>query len=468
MVRGIWIGLLLLSVWSGALGLLAFPANNRTLAADEDTPKEKDSKPETRPEVLPPPTPSQPEKKAEKAPSSEQNSSATAASAWPVPPGPWATQFLPVLVPPLQATPVPCLGGRVEYLLWGIKADHLPVLASTGSPLVGPGGAPVGPPGVPGPQPLLGGSNLDRGLQSGFRLTVGAQFDGGAVEASGFALLESATRSGISSLQSPMIVRPFYDIAFGQPSARVTAFPGLSQGGVTLTVPADLWGFEVNYKCNLCPGLLGTVPLHLLLGFRYLNLKEDLTLTEGSLALPAGVPVLSYQFRGVQDQFRTWNRFFGFQVGLEMEQHWGQWSLAARTKLALGVNTQDTDIEGSAEMLTPSGPGTFMSGLLALPSNSGKDLRGRFAVVPEIGLDVGYQLTSQWRAFAGYNFLYLSNAIRPGQKIDTTLDSTQIPLFLPPGTPIPATATGTRPAGLLRPDTDFWAQGLTLGLEFRY
>lgn len=468
MIRGIGIGLLLLSVCAGTPELLAFPGNNLALEADEDTPKEKDSKPETKPEGLPAAKSSQPEKKADKSPSLELNPIANAPLAQPVPPGPWTTPALPPLPPPLMAPPGPCLNARVEYLLWGTKADHLPVLASTGSLLLGPGGAPFGPLGVPGPQPLLGGTNLNRDLQSGFRLTVGAMTPDGYFEGSGFALFEGRVRSAISSLQNPVIVRPFYDIAFGRPSAQVTAFPGLSQGALTLTAPADLWGFEVNYKCDLCAGLLGPGCLRLLLGVRYLNLKEDLTLTEGSLASTAGVPVLGYQFRAVQDQFQTWNRFFGFQAGLEMEQRWGQWSLAARTKLALGVNTMETDIEGSTGVLAPTGPGGFVGGLLALPSNIGKDLRGRFAVVPEVGLDVGYQLTSQWRALVGYNFLYLSDAIRPGQKIDTTLDSTQIPQFLPPGTPIPVTATATRPAGLIRPDTDFWAQGLTLGLEFRY
>ena len=44
--------------------------------------------------------------------------------------------------------------------------------------------------------------------------------------------------------------------------------------------------------------------------------------------------------------------------------------------------------------------------------------RDRFAVLPEFGFDVGYQLTSRWRSFIGYNFLYISDVARPGNQID--------------------------------------------------
>ena len=102
-------------------------------------------------------------------------------------------------------------------------------------------------------------------------------------------------------------------------------------------------------------------------------------------------------------------------------------------------------------------------GILALPTNSGHFTHDPFAVVPEVGLNVGYQVTNRLRLFMGYSFLYWSNVVRPGDVIDRTVNLTQIPSNLGPGTLVgPA-----RPAVVLK-DTDFWAQGLNFGVAVRY
>jgi hypothetical protein len=105
----------------------------------------------------------------------------------------------------------------------------------------------------------------------------------------------------------------------------------------------------------------------------------------------------------------------------------------------------------------------FVGGLLAERSNIGSFHRDRFSVVPEVDLKVGYQLTDHVKVFAGYDFLYWSSVVRPGQQIDRTIDETLIPNFNSGATP----AGQNRPMVLFR-ESDFWAQGLTLGLEFRY
>jgi hypothetical protein len=80
-----------------------------------------------------------------------------------------------------------------------------------------------------------------------------------------------------------------------------------------------------------------------------------------------------------------------------------------------------------------------------------------------VQLNFGYQLTQGIRPFFGYNWLYLSNAVRPGNQIDRAVNPTQNPLFVPPGT-----LTGpAAPLANFR-TSDFWAQGFNLGVEFRY
>jgi len=63
--------------------------------------------------------------------------------------------------------------------------------------------------------------------------------------------------------------------------------------------------------------------------------------------------------------------------------------------------------------------------------------------------------------FAGYNFLYWTHVARPGQQINPVVNST-----MTPGSIIP-------PFGPVSPifqahDSDFWAQGVNLGVGVRF
>jgi hypothetical protein len=127
--------------------------------------------------------------------------------------------------------------------------------------------------------------------------------------------------------------------------------------------------------------------------------------------------------------------------------------------IALGVVHQDIDINGSTTVTIPGQPPVVRpGGLLALPSNIGHYTSDRFGVSPQVGLNVGYQVTSHVRLTAGYSFIYLNNVARPGNQIDTVIDPRQLP---------PATAIGTRPY-FPGQTTDFWAQGVNLGLQLRF
>ena len=109
------------------------------------------------------------------------------------------------------------------------------------------------------------------------------------------------------------------------------------------------------------------------------------------------------------------------------------------------------------------GRNALSGAFLALPTNSGHMARDTLAIVPELGINAGVQLTTHMRATIGYSFLYLSNVLRPGDQIDRTLNATQIPTVV--GNP---TLVGTpRPLASFR-ETDFWANGFNAGLEFRY
>ncbi len=97
------------------------------------------------------------------------------------------------------------------------------------------------------------------------------------------------------------------------------------------------------------------------------------------------------------------------------------------------------------------------------PTNLGTRGRDTFAVVPEVQVKAGWQVRPGVRTFASYNFLYWSSVARPGDQIDPVVNTNLVPTsttFGNPGGP-------ARPAFNFR-ETDFWAQGVNVGLQLRW
>ena len=180
--------------------------------------------------------------------------------------------------------------------------------------------------------------------------------------------------------------------------------------------------------------------------------------------LTIGVPAISGT---ITDSFRTENSFHGGQIGLAGEVRRGRWYVDGRASVAFGTVFQRADINGGQQLLFANGTAArYAGGLLAVPgSNIGTFSQNRFAVVPEVGLNLGYHLTPNLRLFVGYNFLYMSNVLRPAGVIDTGIDAARIPNFLPGN---PSVLSGQpRPTPAMR-TTDFFAQGISFGLQFTW
>jgi hypothetical protein len=360
-----------------------------------------------------------------------------------------------------EAVPTASFYLRGEYLLWRTKADQVPPLVTTSS---NPND--FGFLGNPTTQVLFGGGNLDRNTSQGGRITAGYYLDEcgqTALEVSGFILGQESARFMASSAQYPVIARPFFNLNQNQEFSQLVAFPGVSTGNVQINAPSRMWGAEANLRCNLCSDC--NCKVDALGGFRYLDLNESITIQENLQGL-AGAPAPFTNARTtVVDRFATHNQFYGGQVGLDAELRRGRWSLDLLGKVALGDTHQRLTIDGSEQIVAANGTvSNFRGGLLALPSNIGRYNRDRFSVVPEVGISLGYQLTEHLRLSVGYNFLYWTNVLRPGNQIDRVVDVTQIPNF---------NIAGVNPVGQNRPavpfkESDFWAQGLTVGIEFRY
>ena len=194
---------------------------------------------------------------------------------------------------------------------------------------------------------------------------------------------------------------------------------------------------------------------NLLAGFRYLDLAENLTIDQ------ALVDPVNAIYDSIHDQFGTRNQFYGGQIGSHVEMQFGRLGLDVVGKLALGTSHQGVDVSGFTTETGPgsANPGTFPGGVLTQPTNIGQQTRNQFTVVPEVQCKIRFQILPNLSAFSGYDFLYWNQVVRPGSQIDHMINPTQT---------LGGTLVGPAEPAPQFNRTDFWAQGVTFGLELRF
>jgi hypothetical protein len=85
----------------------------------------------------------------------------------------------------------------------------------------------------------------------------------------------------------------------------------------------------------------------------------------------------------------------------------------------MGNMHQVVDIDGFTRITAPAGaPAVSEGGLLALPTNIGRVSHNRFAMIPELNLNVQYQLSERLEVSLGYSMLWICNAVRSGDQVD--------------------------------------------------
>ncbi len=317
----------------------------------------------------------------------------------------------------------------MEYLLWWLQPGPLNAPLVTSGPYI-----PVVPPSLGASQStILNNSPLNYGPISGARIDGGFWFDSNhclGVEVGGFLLAKVGTTQTFASdpLGFPSLGRPvvYNGTVLTVP---VSAF-GLYNGVVKVSSTSQLGGCDVNlltspwHGANLCVTFLG--------GFRYLNLSENLQIQQSTynntvapLTLPFQTPLTVPPFSQVYlgDGFRTSNQFFGGQIGARLQSQFGALTLGLQGKLGIGGNVQSIKIDGLSQV----GGLVLPQGVLAEGSNIGTHTRSTFSLVPELGVDVGWKLTQHVQLLVGYNILYWTNVIRPGDQIESGPHHRRVP-----------------------------------------
>jgi hypothetical protein len=342
-----------------------------------------------------------------------------------------------------------------------MKNESLPPLITTGSASDAVPGA-VGQPNTV----LVFGGTVDREAHAGGRFGLGYWFtDEHTLGVEGnLLILEGRTAQSAlpRNATGKVVARPFLDAVTGTEMAEQISSPGQFSGNVFATASSQFGASEFNFRHEFCCGPCWTIGL--LTGCRYALLHEDIVIGE-QFQVAQQVPVFGAGQVQALEQFRTRNDFVGGQLGIDTELHYEHFFLNIHGKLALGPTYQSVTITGLTAPTSAVGPrsGVLFTSLLALPTNIGTRRRSPFSMVPEFGVTVGTPIGCHWRIDVGYSLLYMTNVARPASQIDRTVNTTQIPTTLGPGTLFGP----PRPAFTFQ-ESSFWMQGLTLNLEFLF
>lgn len=360
-----------------------------------------------------------------------------------------------------SAFPSEIIWFRTDYLLWSLPASRVPFpVITTGNPA---DDCFAGTIGQPSTRVLFGNDNFRNDNTGGLRFVLGAWLDSThliGIEAAGFTVMRENhifERSSDANGNPPLYLSGF-NTQLGREDSAIIADPIQKfGGGVRVNTDLKLVGTEANGLINI--RRTERFEWSLLTGLRYLEFDENFNLSATSRDL-----VLNQQIT-FNDHFETTNKFFGLQLGSRMRGRYKRFLLDVVTKVALGGNQQTRTIAGESTSTGPDAinPGRFIGGFYSQPSNIGRASETQFAVMPALELKLGYQITSGIIASVGYDLFYLNRTIRVANQIDRNLDLSQSAVF-GSGTP-----TGPpRAPQHISDSSDFFVQGLSLGLEIRY
>ena len=402
----------------------------------------------------------------------------------------------------------PIFYARGEYLLWDFDGMNTPPL------VVSSQNANFNPATI-----IYGNDKILDSSRDGWRVRVGYWLDdygGWAIEGDyfGFATEDEIFIAGDANnsiTPPPFIGRPYFNIFPGNDLDGNPATPNIPSdsveevdtnnltGTVRVDTESDFQAAGIHLRRNLCciagggtdcgsgvdcgsavggcdgcagslsgPGCAaffkgGTRHVDMIYGVRWAQLDERLGITEDLEVIgPPGSGGIGTTFL-VHDNFATANEFVGGEIGFLLDWQRRRWSLELLSKLALGNNRQRVFISGDTFGDPNNGTSTDFKqgGLLAQPSNIGAYERNELSVIPEIGVTAGYLLTQRLKVTAGYTFLYWSSVVRPGDQIDLDVNEEFLDFD-------PSPLTGpARPEFVLQ-DTDIWAHGLNVGLDYSW
>lgn len=346
---------------------------------------------------------------------------------------------------------------RVEYLLWDIGDPGNNILGSPTNfalALPDPTQPFVETDPVTGNTFLVAAPSL-RGVHTndnnGIRGTFGFLTpNGGAIEASVFALQTSKTTQGLPVVNGFSTIQVDLD-GDGIPETTVTDANGntinistntigavaqstlvdgnvptgdnfflINDLGYQYTLSTSLWGAECNWVMTPAdPGAAMVVSP--VLGFRYLNFAESLN-QSGQYTFTFVDPITGAQLtqpgnRRIDSDAN--NNVYGPQFGLRAEMNNRWLSLGVHPKVLLGLNSYKTELN-TQEILAPV---DLTTGLERDPSQQLAEKGTTFGIIGDLEVYSRIHFSDRVSVFVGYNLMWTGLITRPAENIVYNIQS---------------------------------------------
>ncbi|MFL5331280.1 MAG: BBP7 family outer membrane beta-barrel protein [Gemmataceae bacterium] len=263
----------------------------------------------------------------------------------------------------------------------------------------------------------------------------------------------------INSPGDPSIGRYFVDLTNSSSPYTYLVYSrpdGTETGWISVSSPIQFWHADTNVRGHGFSVFSDRVDW--LVGFHYADLRDGIFIQDYTAFPSNGVSLAG------DESFRARNQFYGGQVGANAWTGLGcGFSLDVTSKFAVGGIHQRASITGSTvQALNGVTTAVYAGDVLAQSTNIGDYERTKFGVLSELLVKLGYQVTNNICVTVGYDLVAISSVVRAGSIIDEGVNPNVNPTLSPS-----SASTAQRPAFGFNA-TDFWAQGLTLGLSVKY
>jgi hypothetical protein len=307
---------------------------------------------------------------------------------------------------------------------------------------------------------VLGNDRVDNDSRSGGRIDFGAWIDPEQTVGVGGNFLSVETAGSIYdlfSLGDPLLARPFFNVDSGMDDSQVVAATGISHGWINVRTKNNFLGAEAYVREALMRNRRSRIDL--IYGYRFARLDESIVIRDSTVSTDPGGSIPIGSVIAGRDLFDTNNTLHGGTLGVQFGEERGMVTWNVLAKVSLGNTRQDAIVDGDTIVTVPGfAPVASVGSLYALPTNIGTYHRDRFAVLPEVDLNIGYRVTRSWTARFGYTFLLWNRVAQAVQQIDQNVNPTQISGGLV-GEPAPTFSFR---------NSDYWLQGINFGMECRY
>jgi hypothetical protein len=341
----------------------------------------------------------------------------------------------------------PLVWARFEVLLWWRQGQSVPPLVTSDPTTEAATTAGI----LPDAAILFGNGRIGSGIQGGGRIDVGTWLNPTQSVGIGdrvFGIGKDARTFNAISANTPVLAIPFVNFTSGANDALLIAYPGLRSGAINVALNSSLISNDVYARFLLCRDWCHR--LDFITGWNYTRVNEDAALRTTSTVTEVGGTIPTGTVRNTLDQWSAANDFNGAIFGLQWQRNCGCWTTTAMARMSIGNMHETMVINGSSTTRVPGqGATTAAGGALTAPSSIGQSSRNEFTAITEVGLNLGYRFAPCTQFLFGYSFLYINDIASAGSAIDTSI--------------------GTN-AGVTRPQfgfrhSDFWAQGINLGVQ---